>query len=37
MAVIDQRYGGMEHYLTDVLHVDVEKIRRNYLQAANAP
>jgi protein-tyrosine phosphatase len=34
MEVIDQRYGGMEHYLTDVLHVDVEKIRRNYLEAA---
>lgn len=31
MAVIDERYGGMQHYLVDVLHVDVEKIRRNYL------
>lgn len=34
MAVIDERYGGMQHYLTDMLHVDVEKIRRNYLVAA---
>jgi protein-tyrosine phosphatase len=33
MEVIDTRYGGMEHYLTDVLHVDVAKIRRNYLDA----
>ncbi|WP_245644135.1 tyrosine-protein phosphatase [Paraburkholderia oxyphila] len=34
MAVIDERYGGMQHYLVDVLHVDIEKIRRNYLVAA---
>ena len=34
MVVIDSRYGGMQHYLSDVLHVDVEKIRRNYLVAA---
>ncbi|MFC4708382.1 tyrosine-protein phosphatase [Paraburkholderia caffeinitolerans] len=33
MEVIDTRYGGMQHYLTDVLHVDVEKIRRGYLVA----
>jgi protein-tyrosine phosphatase len=33
VEVIDTRYGGMEHYLTDVLHVDVAKIRRNYLDA----
>jgi protein-tyrosine phosphatase len=31
MSVIDTRYGGMRHYLADVLHVDVEKIRQNYL------
>jgi len=31
MEVIDQRYGGMQHYLVDVLHIDIEQIRRNYL------
>jgi protein-tyrosine phosphatase len=31
MEVIDTRYGGMQHYLRDVLKVDVEAIRRNYL------
>jgi len=31
MEVIDQRYGGMQHYLVDVLHIDIEQIRSNYL------
>ncbi|WP_241024826.1 tyrosine-protein phosphatase [Paraburkholderia sp. Ac-20340] len=31
MQVIDARYGGMQRYLRDVLHVDVDLIRRNYL------
>jgi protein-tyrosine phosphatase len=34
MEVIDTRYGGMQRYLRDVLHVDVAKIRRSYLVAA---
>lgn len=34
MEVIDQRYGGMQHYLVDVLHVDVQRIRQNYLGPA---
>jgi len=34
MEVIDQRYGGMQHYLVDVLHIDIERIRRNYLGSA---
>lgn len=34
IEVIDTRYGGMQRYLRDVLHVDVDRIRRNYLVAA---
>jgi protein-tyrosine phosphatase len=34
MEVIDQRYGGMQHYLVDVLHVDIQRIRQNYLGPA---
>ncbi len=34
MEVIDQQYGGMQHYLVDVLHVNVEKIQQNYLEPA---
>lgn len=37
MEEIDQRYGGMQHYLTDVLHVDIKRIRRNYLGPAGVP
>lgn len=37
MEVIDQQYGGMQHYLVDVLHVNVEKIRANYLGASAQP
>jgi protein-tyrosine phosphatase len=37
MEVIDQQYGGMQHYLVDVLHVNVEKIRANYLDAPAHP
>ncbi|MFM0153453.1 tyrosine-protein phosphatase [Paraburkholderia sediminicola] len=33
MEVIDQQYGGMQHYLVDVLHVNTAKIRQNYLEA----
>jgi protein-tyrosine phosphatase len=36
IEVIDTRYGGMQRYLRDVLHVDVDKIRRNYLVGAQA-
>lgn len=31
IEVIDVRYGGMQRYLRDVLHADVDRIRRNYL------
>ena len=31
LAVIDEEYGGMPRYLRQVLDVDVERIRRNYL------
>ncbi len=31
MEVIDTQFGGMQHFLRDVLHVDVDRIRRNYL------
>ncbi|NIE63703.1 tyrosine-protein phosphatase [Burkholderia sp. Ax-1719] len=31
IEVIDTRYGGMQQYLRKVLHVDTDKIRRNYL------
>lgn len=31
LTVIDEEYGGMAHYLRQVLDVDVERIRRNYL------
>ncbi|NKI72594.1 protein-tyrosine-phosphatase [Collimonas pratensis] len=31
LTVIDEEYGGMPHYLRQVLDVDVERIRRNYL------
>lgn len=34
MEVIDQQYGGMQHYLVDVLHVNMEKIQQNYLEPA---
>ncbi len=34
VEVIDTQYGGMKHYLRDILHVDVDKIRRNYLVGA---
>ncbi len=34
VEVIDTQYGGMQHYLRDVLHVDVDKIRQNYLVGA---
>ncbi|WP_321845468.1 tyrosine-protein phosphatase [Paraburkholderia bannensis] len=34
VEVIDTKYGGMQHYLRDILHVDVDKIRRNYLVGA---
>ncbi|MFM0395750.1 tyrosine-protein phosphatase [Paraburkholderia phytofirmans] len=37
MEVIDQQYGGMQHYLVDVLHVNVDKIRANYLSAPEQP
>ncbi len=37
MEVIDQQYGGMQHYLVDVLHVNVDKIRANYLSATEQP
>jgi len=37
MQVIDQQYGGMQHYLVDVLHVNVERIRHNYLGPATQP
>ncbi len=33
-AVIESRYGGMETYLTDILRIDAEKIRRHYLPEA---
>jgi protein-tyrosine phosphatase len=33
MEVIDQQYGGMQHYLVNVLHINLEKIRANYLEA----
>ncbi|MEO6921808.1 MAG: tyrosine-protein phosphatase [Collimonas sp.] len=31
LAVIDEKYGGMADYLRQVLDIDVERIRRNYL------
>ncbi|ASL46058.1 Tyrosine-protein phosphatase [Burkholderia sp. AD24] len=37
MQVIDQQYGGMQHYLVDVLHVNIAKIRANYLTAPAQP
>ncbi|MFM0549343.1 tyrosine-protein phosphatase [Paraburkholderia sediminicola] len=37
MQVIDQQYGGMQHYLVDILHVNVGKIRANYLGAPEQP
>ncbi len=36
MEVIDTSYGGMHHYLTDVLKIDIARIRRNYLVAAQS-
>jgi protein-tyrosine phosphatase len=37
MEVIDQQYGGMQNYLVNVMHVNVEKIRANYLVATAQP
>ncbi|MFC6965509.1 tyrosine-protein phosphatase, partial [Paraburkholderia dipogonis] len=37
MQVIDQQYGGMQRYLVDVLHINVDKIRANYLSAPDQP
>ncbi|WP_176059416.1 tyrosine-protein phosphatase [Paraburkholderia sp. BCC1876] len=37
MQVIDQQYGGMQHYLVDVLHIDIAKIRANYLTPPAQP
>ncbi|AMO97058.1 tyrosine phosphatase family protein [Collimonas fungivorans] len=31
LAVIDEEYGGMERYLRQVLEIDVERVRNNYL------
>ncbi|WGS54011.1 tyrosine-protein phosphatase [Paraburkholderia sp. D15] len=37
IQIIDQQYGGMQHYLVDVLHVNVQKIRANYLAPPAQP
>lgn len=37
LGAIDQRYGGMERHLSDMLHVDMQKICCNYPETADSP